>query len=231
MEENIKKQILEIIRETINEIVYDEMKQMPSRLEAKQNEMKKTKAQMAQDAHDALFGIFGSPEDDGISYRLKLHESENKPRVSSNELEAFETEFKGHFPGISFDKQVGGGKNGQIVDFPLSNGQKDAVTSGVITIGQEKIGFSMSLLNGFRIKSIIENGQPKSFEIKKETKDAFSKILNLYDTVFKEKFNGIINPSGETGEQPGEVMAPPAAAPTPEATPAPEAAPAPAPAV
>ena len=223
MEENIRKKILEIIRETINEMVYDEMKQMPSRLEAKQDELKKTKAQMAQDAHDALFGIFGSPEDDGISYRLKLHESENKPRVSSNELESFETEFKGHFPGISFDKQVGGGKNGQIVDFPLNNGQKDAVTSGVITIGQEKIGFSMSLLNGFRIKSIIENGQPKSFEIKKETKDAFSKILNLYDTVFKEKFNGIINPAGEAGEEAGESTIPPvdANAPAlPAATPA-----------
>jgi hypothetical protein len=166
MEETTRKKVLEIIRQAINEVVYDEMKKMPGKLQAKQEEMKKTKAQRAQDAHEAIFG----PSDDEWNYKLRLHENEEKPKVTSDELIQFEKEFKGHFPGISFDKQMGPGQNGQIIDFPIKNGQKDAITSGKIAIGKEVIGFSMSLLNGFKIKSVIDGGQLKEFEITKETK-------------------------------------------------------------
>jgi len=224
MDETIRKKVLEIIRGTIDEVVYDEMRQMPKKLQAKQEEMKKTKAQRAQDAHDALFGS----KEEEHNYKLRLHEGEEKPKISADELNEFEKEFKGHFPGISFDKQIGLGKNGQIVDFPTKDGKTDAVTSGTISIGQNKIGFTMSLANGFKIRSITEQGNPKEFEISKDTKDVFGQILNLYEETFKKKFNEIINPTdaGEVesmqtapqvaGAAPGapEMTAPPAPAQT-----------------
>jgi len=201
MDENTRKKVIEIIRETIDEVVYDEMRQMPKKLQAKQEEMSKTKAQRAQDAHDALFG----KKEEEHNYKLQLHENEEKPKVLANELSQFEKEFKSHFPGISFDKQSG---NGQIVDFPIKDGKTDAITSGTITVGQDKIGFSMSLTNGLKIESVADNGMPKEFEINKDTKDVFGKLLNLYEEVFKKKFNEIINPQeeGGTGEEAGETM-------------------------
>jgi len=196
VDEITKKKLLEIIRACIDEVVYDEMRQLPEKLKTRQEEIKKTKAQRAQDAHDALFGT-----EEEIRYKLRLHETNERPRISSKEFQQFEKEFKNRFPGISFKKQLGPGQNGQIVDFPIRNGQKDAITSGEITIGDEAIGFTMSLLNGFKIKNIIENGNLKTFEINKETKDVFGKILNLFEEIFKEKFNQILNPSENTEDK------------------------------
>lgn len=216
MDDITRKKVLEIIKRTIDEVVYDEIKQMPKRLQAKQEEMNKTKAQRAQDVHEALFG----KKEEEHNYKLQLHENEERPKISADELSQFEKEFKGHFSGISFDRQRG---NNQIIDFPVKDGKTDAVTSGTITVGQQKIGFTMSLSNGFKIKSAIEQGQPKEFEISKDTKDVFGKILNLYEETFKKKFNEIINPSEEAGagEEAGEVPAAPAAvSPVPPAPPA-----------
>lgn len=208
MDEVTKQKVLEIIKGTIDEVVYDEMRQMPKRLQAKQEEMSKTKAQRAQDAHDALFGT----KEEEHNYKLQLHENEERPKISGDELNQFEKEFKGHFPGISFNRQNG---NGQIVDFPVKDGKTDATTSGIITVEQEKIGFTMSLSNGFKIKSLVENGKPKEFNINKDTKDVFGKILNLYEETFKKKFNEIINPSEEVGagEEAGEIPTAPLAPP------------------
>jgi len=194
MDEVARKKVLEIIRKSIDEVVYDEMRQMPGRIQARQEEFKKTRSQRAQDAHEALFG----KEDEEVNYRLSLHEEEDKkPKITTNELSQFEKEFKSRFPDITFDKQNAPGQNGQIVDFPIINGKKDAVASGKIIIDKETVGFTMSLSDGFKIKSTIENGKPKEFEIKSETKDVFGKILNLFDELFKKKFNEIINPIKE----------------------------------
>lgn len=206
MDENTRKKILEIIRNTINEVVYDEMKQVPKKLQAKQEEMKKTKAQREQDAHDALFG----KKDEEMTNKLRLHESEEKPKITMNELGEFEKEFKSHLPNIVFDKQIGLGKSGQIVDFPVKNNQKDAITSGKIINDKNAIGFSMSLSNGLKIKSIVKNGKLIEFEIDKETKDLFGKLLNLYEEIFKKRFNDIINPAKETEDSTG-METPPAA--------------------
>ena len=191
MEESARIKVLEIIRKSIDEVVYDEMKKMPGRIQARQEEFKKTKSQRAQDAHDALFGN----QEDEISYRLKLHESDARPKITTNELSQFENDFKNRFPDIVFDKQNGIGQNGQIVDFPIKNGKKDAVASGKIIIDNEAIGFTMSLSDGLKIKSTIEGGQIRAFEIEPETKDIFAKLLNLYEELFKKRFNEIINPT------------------------------------
>ena len=208
MEENIRKKVLEIIRDSINETVYEQMKNLPEVLKTKQEELKKTKAQRDIDAHEALFGR----EDNKFQYRLNLREGVEKikPRITSAELSDFESNAKKQFPEISFDKQR---TNGQIVSFPLASGKVDAVASGKITAkGGQSINFTMSLLNGFNVKSSNDMNS-KGFEINNETKDMFSKMLNFYDTVFKEKFNGIINPSDESGEpptqEPGIAPAPP----------------------
>lgn len=217
MDEVTKKHVLEIIKKSIDEVVYDEMKKMPGRLQAKQEELKKTKSQRAQDAHEALFG----KEDEEVNYKVRLHENEERPKITTEELSNFEKEFKSRFPNILFDKQTGIGQNGQIVDFPIIKGQKDAVASGKITIDREVIGFKMSLIDGFKIRSVIENGKPKEFEIKSETKDVFGKILNLYDELFKKRFNEIINPIEGEEEIPAATE-PAMTAPTetsPEATP------------
>ena len=219
MNEAERKKVLEIIRKSIDEVVYDEMKKMPGRLQARQEELKKTKSQRAQDAHDALFG----KDDEEMNYKLQLHEMIEKPKITPNEFDDFEREFKSRFPNIVFNKQTAPGQNGQIVDFPIINEQKDAITSGIITIDKESIGFSMSLSNGFKIRSVIENGAPKEFEIKSETKDAFGKILNLYEELFKKRFNEIINP---TEEEDAEEMMPtqePAAVASTATTPVPVA--------
>lgn len=220
MDEITRKKVLEIIRKSIDEVVYDEMRQMPGRIQARQEEAKKTKAQRAQDAHEALFG----KEEEEMNYKLNLHEAEEKPKITTDELEQFQKEFKSRFPDITFDKQNAPGQNGQIVDFPIVNGKKDAVASGKIILDKEMLGFTMSLSDGFKIKSVIEGGKPKEFEIKPETKDAFGKVLNLYDELFKKRFNEIINPTGEGGvEEPvgAEEMMPPAQLPaeTPQTTP------------
>jgi len=223
MDEIERKKVLEVIKQSIDEVVYDEIRQMPARLQAKQEELTKTKSQRAQDAHDALFGR----DEDEMSYKLRLHESSENPKITTNELDQFQKEFKNRFPGISFDKQIGPGQNGQIVDFPVKNGQKDAVTSGTITVGKDSIKFSMSLLNGVIIKSAIQGGKLKGFEISKESKDTFDKILNLYEEIFKKKFNEIINPTQDATDvapttpevAPMAASTPPPAAPAP-ATPA-----------
>ena len=214
MEETVKKKVLELIKQSIDEVVYDEVKQIPARLKAKHEEQTKTKAQRDQDAHNALFGS----KDDEISFRIRLHESNDKPTITSEELNQFENEFKSRFPGISFDKQVGAGKNGQIVDFPVISGQNDAVTSGKIISEKDVLSFTMSLSNGLKIASVIINGRPKPFEINKSTKDIFGKMLNLYEKLFKERFNQIINPSSQPEASP---PAPAPAAPAPAAQAAP----------
>lgn len=193
MDEITRKKVLELIRKSIDEVVYDEVKQMPIKMQAKQEEFSKTKAQREQDAHDSLFG----KDKEQISYRLNLHESEERPKITTDELEQFEQEFKSRFPEITFDKQIGIGKNGQIVNFPLVDGQIDAVASGKIITDNNSLGFTMSLASGLKIKSIIDNGNVKEFEINKETKDIFGKLLNLYQTLFVERFNKIINPAEE----------------------------------
>lgn len=189
MEELERRKIIEIIRTSIDEVVHDEIKKRPEQERKRQEEFTKTKAQREQDAHDAIFG----KEDEEMSYKLRLHESEEIPKITANELEQFEKEFKSRFPNIIFDKQTGIGKNGQIVDFPVKNGQKDAISSGRISIGKESIGFSMSLSDGFKIRSLIESGKPKMFKITSETKDVFGKLLNLYEEIFSKRFNEIIN--------------------------------------
>jgi hypothetical protein len=218
MDENTKKKVLEIIRKSIDEVVYDEMRQMPGRLQARQEELKKTKAQRAQEAHEALFGN----QEEEMNYKLQLHEAMENPKITPSELDNFEREFKSRFPNIVFEKQNAPGQNGQIVDFPVINEQKDAIASGKITIDKDSIGFSMSLINGFKIRSIIEGGAPKEFEIKSETKDVFGKVLNLYEELFKKRFNEIINPAEEETE---DVM--PTGEPAPTAEPTAPAAPAP----
>lgn len=220
MDENTKKKVLEIIRKSIDEVVYDEMRQMPGRLQARQEELKKTKAQRAQEAHEALFGN----QEEEMNYKLQLHEAMENPKITPSELDNFEREFKSRFPNIVFKKQNAPGQNGQIVDFPVINEQKDAIASGKITIDKDSIGFSMSLINGFKIRSIIEGGAPKEFEIKSETKDVFGKVLNLYEELFKKRFNEIINPAEEETEDvmlTGEPA--PTAEPTAPAAPAPPA--------
>jgi len=189
MNETERKKVLEIIKQTIDEVVYDEVKKMPLKIQARQEELAKTRAQREQDAHDALFGN----ENEEMTYKLRLHENEEKPKITTDELINFEKEFKSRFPNISFDKQVAQGQNGQIVDFPIKNGQKDAFTSGKIKIEKNEIQFTMSLINGIKVKSIIEGGRLKEFEINSETKDVFNKLLNLYEELFKKRFNGIIN--------------------------------------
>lgn len=214
MDEATRKNVLEIIRKSIDEVVYDEMKKMPGKLQARQEELKKTKSQRAQEAHEALFG----KDEEEMNYKLQLHEAIEKPKITPIELDDFEREFKSRFPDIVFDKQIATGQNGQIVDFPIINGRKDAITSGAIKIDKESIGFTMSLSNGFKIRSVIENGIPKEFEIKSETKDVFGKILNLYEELFKKRFNEVINP---TEEESAEDLLPAPSAETPPAVPAP----------
>jgi len=214
MDEVTRKKVLEIIKKSLDEVVYDEMRRVPETIKKRQEEIKKTKSQRAQDAHDALFG-----KDEEMNYKLKLHEGQENPKITTNELEQFDKEFKSRFPGISFEKQPG---NAQIVGFPIKNGQKDAITSGKITTGESEIGFTMSLINGFKINSIIEGGKIKPFEIKKETKDVFGKILNLYEEIFKKRFNDIINPTEQSGEEELEMGENPPSAP-PTATPQPTA--------
>lgn len=184
-----KEQLIKIIRDTINNIVYKDYKEMPKRLSLKREEMKKTTAQKEMDVHEALFG----KEEDGVSYRLHLHEN-NKPKITTSELNNFEKEFKNRFPNVIFDMQNGNGSNGQIVDFPVINDVVDAVSSGKIIVEKESIKFIMSLVDGLKIQSEIINGKPKLFEINSETKDVFSKLLNLYEELFKNRFNQIINP-------------------------------------
>ena len=40
-----------------------------------------------------------------MTYKLRLHENSNNPKISSSELESFEKEFKNRFPNIIFYKQ------------------------------------------------------------------------------------------------------------------------------
>jgi hypothetical protein len=42
------------------------------------------------------------------------------------------------------------------VDFQIIDGKKDAITSGKIIIDKESLAFTMSLSNGFKIKSVID---------------------------------------------------------------------------
>ena len=219
--ESTRKKVLEFIRKSIDEVVYDEVKQMPVRMQAKQDELSKTKAQREQDAHDSLFG----KDKEQISYRLNLHESEERPKITTDELEQFEQEFKSRFPEITFDKQIGIGKNGQIVDFPVIDGKTDAVAVGKITIDNNSLGFKMSLASGLKIKSIVDGGNSVDFEINKKTKDIFGKLLNLYEELFKKRFNEIINPAEE--EMADDMSMAPMEEPVAPAAPAP-AAPAPA---
>ena len=162
MEESTKQKVLEIIRKAIDEVVYDEMKQMPERLKFKQEEIKVSRAQREQQVHDDLFG----KKEDDWTYKLNLHEAEKKPTITSSELSNFEKDFKQHFPGIYFEKQIGVGKSGQIVDFPQRNGENDAISSGKIVVGQESIGFNMSLLNGVEVFSLKNGSEILPFELK-----------------------------------------------------------------
>ncbi|MFA5068181.1 MAG: hypothetical protein WC466_09160 [Candidatus Izemoplasmatales bacterium] len=193
MEENIRKQIIELIRKSINEVVYDEIKKMPQRLHQRQEEIKKTKSQREQDAHDALFG----KNDEEISYRINIRESEEKPKISVSELEQFKNDFISRFPNVSFYKQNGPKQNGQIVDFPIIKGKKDAFASGKITFDKDEIGFTMSIVDGLKIVNVYDENKLIPFEIRNETKDVFSKMLNLYEQIFKKKFNDIVNSSTE----------------------------------
>jgi hypothetical protein len=191
MDKIIKEKLLKIIRDSINETVYEEMKRLPEILNTREENYQKTKAQRAQYAHEALFGT----EEEQIQHRIHINESTERPKVSQEELEKFESDTKRQFPEISFNKQ---NVNNQIISFPIQDGKTDAVASGTISAkGGEKIGFIMSLLNGF---NIVEDNN-KTFEINKDTKDIFGKILNFYETVFKEKFSEIINPKEENGEE------------------------------
>lgn len=222
MNETERKKVLEIIKQTIDEVVYDEVKKMPLKIQARQEELAKTKAQREQDAHDALFGN----ENEEMTYKLRLHENEEKPKITTDELVNFEKEFKSRFPNISFNKQIAQGQNGQIVDFPIKNGQKDAFTSGKIKLEKDEIQFTMSLIDGLKIKSIIEGGRIKDFEISSETKDIFSKLLNLYEELFKKRFNEIINATSNELESEPEVgeMQPASPQPSPQAPAPPPAA-------
>jgi hypothetical protein len=215
MNETERKKVLEIIKQTIDEVVYDEVKKMPLKIQARQEELTKTKAQREQDAHDALFGN----ENEEMTYKLRLHENEEKPKITTDELVNFEKEFKSRFPNISFNKQIAQGQNGQIVDFPIKNGQKDAFTSGKIKLEKDEIQFTMSLIDGLKIKSVVEGGKIKAFEISSETKDVFNKLLNLYEELFKKRFNEIINATSNELESEPEVgeMQPASPQPSPQA--------------
>jgi hypothetical protein len=192
MDEITRKKVIEIIKNSIDEVVYDKIKQLPEKQKVRQDELNRTKAQRSQDVHNALFGS----EDEQMVYKIKLHESNEKPKVTTVELDSFKQEMKGHLDGI--DLIFYNGINGQIVDFPVKNRETDATCYGKITVNKNSLLFSMSLLNGLKIKSVVENGNIKEFEISKSTKVIFDKMLNLYEEVFKEKFSEIINPTDES---------------------------------
>lgn len=188
MEEQGRKQIIELIRKIIDEEAFAELKQMPQRLQQRKEEIKKTKAQREEDAEQALF--FGMDKNKEIKNQLKLNEDEQrKPKITKQELEQFEKDFNSHMHGsvTKFDKQLHGNK--EVVDFPYVNGKPDAFTSGTVSIGSgREITFSMSILNGLKITAA-------DLEITNENKNLLDKLYNLYITIFKTKFGEIISTS------------------------------------
>ena len=203
MDEKTKSKVLEIIRNAINEIVYDEVKRMPETIQKKQTELKKTKSQKEQDVHDALFGS----KDVEYTRRIRLRENSERPSITTMELDNFEKELVSRMPNVVLHKQVGQGQNGQIVNFPIKKGQKDAVCIGTLKFEQNSFDFLMSLTDGLTIKTPIHKGVQIPFQIDDKTKDVFSKLFNLYKELFKKRFEEVVYGDNIGSEEQGVVKA------------------------
>ena len=200
MDENARKKVLEMIRTAIDEMVYDEIRQKPSKDRARQEEIKKTKAQVGNDAHDALFGS----EEEQFTHKLNLFESKEKPKISPTESSQFEEELNKSLVkfNVTLIPQKIAGVD-RIISFPRKNNKTDALIFGAANVGNnENLKFSISLLNGLQMNS-------KDIKMDDETKKFIDVITNLYNSTLKEKLSAFTSPKGQDA---GE-MAPPNAAP------------------
>jgi type III secretory pathway lipoprotein EscJ len=55
MEKEIKEKIVNIIRDSIRDLAYEELSRVPEKLKNKQEELKKTKAQKEEQIYNDLF--------------------------------------------------------------------------------------------------------------------------------------------------------------------------------
>jgi len=166
--------INEIIKNTINDAAFKRLAKLPEEEKKEAEELTKTKSQLAQDAHNALFGT----EKESFTYQI----NENI-EVSNAEIEAFKEELTKHLIGhtVTFDTQTNNNVE-TIADFRSDNGTIDVVITGKI---DNDWNFSFSLKKGLALKV-------NYVEITSENKELTSKLYNLYNSVFKTKFSSMI---------------------------------------
>jgi len=213
MKEEARKQVLEIIRKTIDEVAFEELASMPANLAKKAEQVKMTKAQRSDQTHNDLF--YGGATKADINTRFRLSES-MKINVSSKEIAAFQEELAKHLQGhtIKFEDQVVGGVTSN-VGFPVVDGTVDAIVIGNI---DSQLQFSMSLKGGLEILT-------NRFKVTDENKELVTKLHNLFNTVFKPKFTDILSSTDDSEtatpgmDAPEAPMAPesPVEEPSPEA--------------
>lgn len=185
MEDLARKTVLEIIRGVINELAFEELAKMPEKIAQKQKEIKMTKAQRSQQVHDDLF--HGGDRKKDLDTKINLREGETI-NVSKSEIDEFQKELSSHLQGhaIKFQENQVGNQT-SIVAFPVIDGNVDAVIKGIV---DGELEFTMSLADGVKIKT-------KGVSITEENKELPSKLYNLYNKVFKQKFTDILSSKGD----------------------------------
>ncbi len=173
MTPEIEKQVREIIRRTIDETAFDELRKAPSKKESFFDELRKNAQKNAQVAHDALF--FGGNKDnlEGTRKRIALGESA-KPKINKTDVANFEKEFQNFIPNatISLDTQ----KNGYALSFPKVPDGVEVYASGKLTFGQgQVVDFKLSLLNGAIVNLL-------NFKPTQDNKTVIEDLYNFYHT-------------------------------------------------
>lgn len=181
MEKEVKDKLTKIIRDSINDIAYEQLSKIPEILKKKKEERKRTKAQKEEQVHNDIF--FGGDNKKELDTKIKLRESK-EVHITQAEIDSFKNELTSHLGGHSIkfiNKNINGKES--IVAFPLINGALDAVIQIIV---DDNIFFKLSLRNGLILKT-------NEVKIMDNNKDLVQKMYNLYKTVFKNKFTEMIN--------------------------------------
>lgn len=169
----MEQQIRELVRKSIDETAFEELKKAPAKKEKFFDELRQNAKKSAQAAHDALF--FGGNKDnlDGTMKRISLGESA-KPRINKTDVVNFEKDFQNFIPNatISLDTQ----KNGYALSFPKVPGGMEVYASGKLTFGQGQVAdFKLSLLNGVMVNLL-------NFKPTQDNKTVLEDLYNFYHT-------------------------------------------------
>ena len=173
MAPEIEKQIREIIRQSIDETAFEELKTAPARKEKFFDELRQNVQKNAETAHNALF--FGGNKDnlEGTRKRISLGES-TKPKINKTDVSNFEKEFQNFIPSatINLDTQ----KNGYALSFPKVPEGVEVFASGKLIFGQgQVVSFQLSLLNGVVVNLI-------NFKPTQDNKTVIEDLYNFYHT-------------------------------------------------